>query len=301
MLVSKVCGAPFNATTEKENDKVAGVLHSQRAIAEITEMLRTSNVLHKSIAKINNAEDKNDLVQPHFGNKMLLLSGDYLLSRCFHELSCLRNQSVNLLISSALRDISEATTIGLWDKQDIAGPYKPLSIQKTIVFPDHLGSEPYNVTEALGYPRAEWTMRNLLGGATLLGKACQSVLKLAGHSMEIERLGFLFGKNVALAWQARLDQEAFLSESDGNFSLVSAPVMLHLERKPSSYKYIEDHRFDTSKINYDAFKTDIERGDGLKIAKLMQRSFALEALKILEQFPISSAKNALRSITNILI
>lgn len=74
---------------------------------------------------------------------------------------------------------------------------------------------------------------------SLLGKSCQGTLKLAGHPEELQQKGYLFGKHLALAWQACLDGEPFATGSTGQFSLVSAPVLFALQHNPSMYALIE--------------------------------------------------------------
>lgn len=62
-----------------------------------------------------------------FGNKIALLSGDYLLGNSCVELANLRNQEIVELISSALRDLAESEFIGIRDIQNIPLPYRPKS------------------------------------------------------------------------------------------------------------------------------------------------------------------------------
>lgn len=60
---------------------------------------------------------------------------------------------------------------------------------------DSLGNMP--LTPAL----QDWTRRNVLSAGSLLGKSCQGTLALAGHGIELQKQGFLFGKHLSLAWQ----------------------------------------------------------------------------------------------------
>lgn len=48
LLVSKAAGQ-CKSVSDLEQDKAAGVLHSQRALAEVTEMIRTSHLVHKGL------------------------------------------------------------------------------------------------------------------------------------------------------------------------------------------------------------------------------------------------------------
>lgn len=47
----------------------------------------------------------------------------------------------------------------------------------------------------------DWTRRNVLSAGSLLGKSCQGTLALAGHGVDLQKQGFLFGKHLSLAWQ----------------------------------------------------------------------------------------------------
>lgn len=72
------------------------IFDSQRALAEVTEMIRTGHLVHKGLVNIKPGtypenSEMNDMI---FGNKIALLSGDYLLSNSCSELAALRNQDV---------------------------------------------------------------------------------------------------------------------------------------------------------------------------------------------------------------
>lgn len=51
LLVSKAAGHSPDVP-EMDQDKSAGVLHSQRALAEVTEMIRTSHLVHKGLVNM---------------------------------------------------------------------------------------------------------------------------------------------------------------------------------------------------------------------------------------------------------
>lgn len=122
LLVSKAAGHSPEIP-DMEQDKAAGVLHSQRALAEVTEMIRTSHLVHKGLVNLPpQADASGDMM---FGNKIALLSGDYLLSNSCAELAGLRNQDLVELMSSAVRDLTEAEFVGPRDKQNNPLPAKP--------------------------------------------------------------------------------------------------------------------------------------------------------------------------------
>lgn len=138
-----------------------GILHKQRVLAEVTEMIRTSNLLHNSVLNINveNTEEFSDL---NFGNTLSLLTGDYLLSSSFRELAGLKNQEVNELVSACLRDFVEAEFIHPRDKQNRPLPAKPLSTPVSNAVPNEYSTAPLKVNEVLGDAKAEWILRHFL-------------------------------------------------------------------------------------------------------------------------------------------
>lgn len=86
------------------------------------------------------------------------------------------------LISTAVRDLTQAEFVARRDNQNFPIPSIPPK-------------------DSTGYALKEWTLLNIYSGGSLLGKSCQSALKLAGHNEEIQEEGYKFGKHLALAWQ----------------------------------------------------------------------------------------------------
>lgn len=170
LLISKA-GGMSRQFSNSDCDITAGILHSQRVLAEITEMVRTSNIIHKSI--LNLSTDDDTLEDLHFGNKLSLLTGDYLLSTSFKELAGLKCHEVNELVSTCLRDLVEAEFIHPRDEQNRPLPARPSKEQKDVSVPNHFDKELLEISEVLGNAKAEWTLRHLLGGASLLAKCCQ--------------------------------------------------------------------------------------------------------------------------------
>ena len=66
---------------------------SQRSLAEITEMIHTASLVHTGVVNLKElrVEDKDDM---EFGNKMAVLSGDYLLANASTGLASLENTKV---------------------------------------------------------------------------------------------------------------------------------------------------------------------------------------------------------------
>ncbi|XP_060518742.1 all trans-polyprenyl-diphosphate synthase PDSS2-like [Cylas formicarius] len=296
LLISKAGGLPKDVS-EIDKDIMAGILHSQRVLAEVTEMIHTSNILHNSILNISqNNPQYSDL---NFGNTLSLLSGDFLLSSSFKELAGLKNQEVNELVSACLRDLTEAAFIEPRDEQNRALPAKPLKMQTDIVIPNEFGTKPLKIKDVLGNAKAEWTLRHFLGTASLLAKCCQGALKLAGHSDNFQKLGYIFGKNMALAWKANEDLEAFQLNKDGIFDLVAAPVLFHLQHDPAFYDEILKGSQNIEDCDYKKMREMIHCGPALKLTQDLKQELVENSIEVLQQFSDSDARSALINIVKV--
>ncbi|XP_055535653.1 all trans-polyprenyl-diphosphate synthase PDSS2-like [Wyeomyia smithii] len=313
LLISKAAGhAP--SIPEMEQDKSAGVLHSQRALAEVTEMIRTSHLIHQGMINLQAMDDAGNNLsgdsETIFGNKMALLGGDYLLANACNQVANLRNQDLNMLISSAYRDLAESNFIGDRDEQNHPLPSKPESTVKGHSSPDcsiedlcfgdlQDNTQPMSVEKTVGNPEKEWSLRHVLGGGSLLGKSCQGALMLAGLPEELQTQGYLFGKHLSLAWQACIDLQPFLLSTlpmDAQFSLVSAPVLFHLEYDPSIYELIERGRTSVDNIDYQQLHQAIGTGPGLEKTKNLVKKHSHAAMQVLDRLQPSDARTALQNI-----
>lgn len=93
LLVSKSAG--LNIQPElMDQDASSGLLHSQRALAEITEMIRTSQLIHQGLVNLQHTDGSGTKLSSDseiiFGNKIALLGGDYLLGNACLQLAGLR-------------------------------------------------------------------------------------------------------------------------------------------------------------------------------------------------------------------
>lgn len=165
-----------------------GILDTQRSLAEITEMIHTAFVLHKGVMDLN-SEDKNnpeteDLL---YGNKMALLSGDYLLAKASSGLASLGNTYVVETMASSISDLMESRFM-LQDRLSSPDSDKPLTL-------------------------SDWESMTYKSGACLYAKSCKSALMLSGHSYALTRDAFNFGRYFGFLRQIRLDTGEQSSES----------------------------------------------------------------------------------------
>ncbi|XP_001660255.2 decaprenyl-diphosphate synthase subunit 2 [Aedes aegypti] len=312
LLISKTAGHTASVP-EMDHDRSVGVLHSQRALAEVTEMIRSSQLIHQGVINLqsmdnagNNLSGDSDMV---FGNKIALLGGDYLLAHASKQIASLRNQDLNMLMTSAYRDLAESAFIGESDDQNNPLPSKPETpagmnshecTLEELDFGDVRDNmEPMRIEGVMGHPEKEWSLRHVLGGGSLLGKSCHGALMLAGHPDELQKQGYLFGKHMSLAWQASIELQPFLLNQlplGATFSLVSAPVLFHLEYDPSVYELIEPGKNSIEDVDYSALHREIIRGPGLEKTRNLQKKHSLAAMNVLDRFPTTDAQTALQNI-----
>lgn len=281
---------------------IVGILHSQRVLAEVTEMIKMSNLIHKGVLNVKDDDAKTNVNDTlYFGNKIALLTGDYLLSNAFHDLANIKNHEVNCIISTAQRDLVEAEFLGDRDCQNRPIPCRPNkdADDHDYTFYDQFEDEPYDYTRALGDAKPEWTIRTLLCGGSLLAKACSSTLKLAGHDKYVRDNGHLIGKYFALAIQARQDRDV-IKNGAGEFSLISAPLMFQLKHDPCLYEEIERCSNNIDEINYDKLRKAILNGPGIEMTNALIVEIVDKAQRTLNLFEDTGARTALISITEAL-
>ncbi|XP_065591634.1 all trans-polyprenyl-diphosphate synthase PDSS2 isoform X2 [Cyrtonyx montezumae] len=105
LLISKAAG-PSTAELSFQHDMVSGIYSSQRSLAEITELIHTAFLVHRGIVNIGELKScDGPLKDMQFGNKMAVLSGDFLLANACTNLAQLQNTKVVELISSAIGDL----------------------------------------------------------------------------------------------------------------------------------------------------------------------------------------------------
>ncbi|KAL3282596.1 hypothetical protein HHI36_005771 [Cryptolaemus montrouzieri] len=290
LLVSKAAGINHKVA-EIERDITSGILHNQRVLAEITEMIKTGHNLHNGMMKIDDEDDNhNDL---RFGNKIALLSGDYLYSKSFQELAQLKNHSLNEIISTSLRDLAEAEFFRPRDSRRDILPHRPCIDKNLILSKTDPG--PYDLNKYMGNSREEWILRNLLNGVNLLAKSCKGALILGEHPEFLQDKAYIFGRSLALAWQANEETKPFLHKSFLPFTLVNAPVIFQLESDPDMYDLL-----DASEIDYETIRSRVIEGEGVEKTMNLQMEFVDDALEALEYFPESDARDSLVKIVRAL-
>ncbi|XP_026647997.1 all trans-polyprenyl-diphosphate synthase PDSS2 isoform X2 [Zonotrichia albicollis] len=207
LLISKAAG-PSTAELSFQHDMVSGIYSSQRSLAEITELIHTAFLVHRGIVNIGELKScDGPLKDMQFGNKMAVLSGDFLLANACTSLAQLQNTKVVELISSAIGDLVQG-----------------------IYYENSKSSEENCLTDDIGISR--WKEQVFLRHSALLAKSCQAAMELAKHSAEIQDMAFQYGKHMSMSHKLHSDLQPFVKETSNDtmaFSLNSAPAILHQE------------------------------------------------------------------------
>ncbi|XP_061722099.1 all trans-polyprenyl-diphosphate synthase PDSS2-like isoform X1 [Cydia pomonella] len=296
LLVSKAAGLNTRDYTEDQYD--SGILHSQRALAEIVEMKRTGHMIHKTMANLQEKEKFGDKFQDLLcGNKIVLLSGDYLLAKCLQHLGGLRNNEVTELISTGLRDLVEGDFLGERGPDNTPMPTKPKA--ENIVEPydweneynlEKLGSNSY-----LGQGKEEWVLRTMLQSGSILGKGCQGAMKLARRGEEMERNAYILGGHLALMWQLYLDIKDFFIHPH-SYSLVGAPIIMALWEYPSIYGHVWISKVERKPIEMKQLHYAVRSTRSMDyLTGLLDEELAA-ILKYSDRFPVEDAREALQNM-----
>ncbi|XP_033090646.1 decaprenyl-diphosphate synthase subunit 2 isoform X1 [Trachypithecus francoisi] len=207
LLISKAAG-PSSVNTSCQNyDMVSGIYSCQRSLAEITELIHTALLVHRGIVNLNELQSSDGpLKDMQFGNKIAILSGDFLLANACNGLALLQNTKVVELLASALMDL-------------IQGVYHENSTSKESYITDDIGI-------------STWKEQTFLSHGALLAKSCQAAMELAKHDAEVQDMAFQYGKHMAMSHKINSDVQPFIKEKTSDsmtFNLNSAPVVLHQE------------------------------------------------------------------------
>ena len=276
LLMSKTAGqSPDYLHSES---MISGIYPRQRSLAEIIEMINTANLIHKGVVNLAEVQPSDGSVQDmHFGNKMSVLSGDFLLANASTGLAELQNTSVVELISSAIGDLVEAEFLGTRD--EFGNPMLPSS----------------NIT------MNDWKRHTYLTSASLIAKSCKAALMLADHSDKMQDMAFEFGKHTALAHRLSEDLHPFVSQlEDGVIPNVQAtPSILYALSHADQAKKLG--LLDNPNVDAGLLRSVVKDSDAVDQTKQLLNDHGEKALEALHTFTPSDARLALENIVNAVI
>ncbi|XP_038410791.1 all trans-polyprenyl-diphosphate synthase PDSS2 isoform X6 [Canis lupus baileyi] len=262
--------------------KLVGTQHpllttaSQRSLAEITELIHTALLVHRGIVNLNELQSSDGALKDmQFGNKIAILSGDFLLANACNGLALLQNTKVVELLASALMDL-------------VQGVYHENSTS----------AKENHITEDIGI--STWKEQTFLSHGALLAKSCQAAMELAKHDADVQDMAFQYGKHMAMSHKINSDLQPFIKEKTSDsvtFNLNSAPVVLHQEflGRDLWMKQIGEAQ-EKGRLDYAKLRETIKAGKGVTSAIDLCRYHGNKALEALESFPPSEARSALENI-----
>ncbi|KAJ8289496.1 hypothetical protein GJAV_G00001990 [Gymnothorax javanicus] len=277
LLVSKAAGPSAAAADLLQQDMVSGIYPSQRNLAEITELIHTAFLVHRGIVDLKEwTNSDGPLKAMQFGNKMAVLSGDFLLANACTGLAQLNNTKVVELISSAIGDL----VMGIYDENSSSAEE---------------GSPVDDIT------MASWEEQTFLSHGSLLAKSCQAAMELAKHDKQAQAVAFQYGKHMSLGHKLNSDLLPFVKGTAGDpvsFSLNSAPVVFHRHMigRDSWLQQLQQTTTIGRQLDYSKLLRTIQAGKGLSAAVDLCRYHGNKALEAIECFPPSDARSALENM-----
>lgn len=279
LLLSKAAGPSHAASGLMDQDMVSGIYPSQRNLAEITELIHTAFLVHRGIVNLKEWRvSDGPLKDMQFGNKMAVLSGDFLLANACTGLAALDNTKVVELISSAIGDV-------------VQGLY----------YENYHNTEESSSND--GIDVATWEEQAFLSHGALLAKSCQAAMELAKHDKESQRLAYKYGKHLSLGHKLNSDLQPFVKSSVGeqvSFSLSAAPVVFHrrMVGEERWQQQLQEVKTARNQLDYSKLLAAVKSEKGVSSAVDLCCYHGNKALEAIQAFPSSEARSALENIAS---
>ncbi|XP_006799437.1 decaprenyl-diphosphate synthase subunit 2 [Neolamprologus brichardi] len=276
LLLSKAAGPSHAASDLLAQDMVSGIYPSQRNLAEITELIHTAFLVHRGIVNLKEWTDSDGpLKDMQFGNKMAVLSGDFLLANACTGLAQLNNTKVSYeMCSMCLFDVTQTIIVktaenGLTDGIDVAA----------------------------------WEEQTFLSHGALLAKSCQAAMELAKHDKESQRLAYKYGKHLSLGHKLNSDLQPFVKSRVGeplSFSLTAAPVVFHRQimGRETWHHQLQQAKTLRNQLDYSKLLAAVKSEKGVSTAMDLCCYHGNKALEAIQAFPSSEARSALENIAS---
>ncbi|VEU21870.1 DEKNAAC102843 [Brettanomyces naardenensis] len=313
---------PFEQSVDvKRLDEENGILPRQRRLAEITEIIHTSSLLHDDVIDIADSRRGRPSGNIAFTNKMSILAGDFLLARASVALSRLRNNEVTELMSTAIANLVEGEFMQLkntvlqphLNEIDNAGETKripeptgrvPLKVPEyTLQQPVSISHEE-NVSAAFEY----YLHKTYLKTASLMSKSARSAAVLSGCNDELIDHCYNFGRNLGLCFQIVDDMldyttnEEILGKPAGadlKLGLATAPVLYAWQIKPEIGPLIARKFSEPGDI--EIARAAVVEADGVSKTKKLAEKYRDAALEHLRCLPESDSRSALEFLANAVV
>nr|WPS94666.1 hexaprenyl-diphosphate synthase [Naematelia aurantialba] len=265
------------------------ILPTQRRLASITEMIHVASLLHDDVIDSSPLRRGAPSAPATFGNKLSILSGDFLLGRASVALARLGSREVVELLATVIANLVEGEVMQL----------RATSAPETT--PSRKGFE-------------EYMRKTYLKTASLMAKSARASVILGGCGTGPAREGewvkdvaYGYGRNLGIAFQLIDDALDYLPDSstlgkpssgaDLRLGLATAPALFAWESNPAMGPLILRKFSDPGDV--DAARAMVARSSGLERTVDLARQFAAEARRAVERLPRESeATEQLRRLTD---
>ncbi|RSH78155.1 coq1 putative hexaprenyl diphosphate synthase [Apiotrichum porosum] len=260
------------------------ILPTQRRLASIVEMIHVASLLHDDVVDASDLRRGEPSAPAAFGNKLSILSGDFLLGRASVALSRLGSGEVVELMATTIANLIEGEVLQL---RATANP----------------ATEP----TAAGFE--EYMRKTYLKTASLMAKSARSAVLLGGCTANetawVKDVAYGYGRNLGIAFQLVDDMLDYLpasadlgkpgSGADLRLGLATAPALFAWEEFPELGPLIM-RKFEGPGDTEVALDL-VGRSRGMQRTADLARTFASEARALVELLPQSAARDALVGLT----
>lgn len=161
------------------------ILPTQRRLASITEMIHVASLLHDDVIDASSLRRGTPSAPSTFGNKLSILSGDFLLGRASVALARLGSREVVELLATVIANLVEGEVMQL-----------------------RATSEPEKAPTAKGFE--DYMRKTYLKTASLMAKSARAAVVLGGcgsvngEGTWVKDVAYGYGRNLGIAFQVSL-------------------------------------------------------------------------------------------------
>nr|XP_020477637.1 decaprenyl-diphosphate synthase subunit 2 [Monopterus albus] len=208
------------------------------------------------------------------GNKMAVLSGDFLLANACSALAQLNNTKVVELISSAIGDLVQG------------------------IYYENLSNTEEN-RRTNGIDVASWEEQMFLSHGALLAKSCQAAMELAKHNKEMQMLAYKYGKHLSLSHKVSLSDLLTKHHLPQKLGFGGSLRNLgHLADIHSLFSLLNKAKTSRNQLDYSKLLAAVKSEKGVSSAVDLCCYHSNKALEAIQAFPSSEARSALENIAS---
>ncbi|KAJ4347074.1 uncharacterized protein N0V89_011010 [Didymosphaeria variabile] len=253
------------------------ILPSQRRLAEITELIHTSSLLHDDVIDHSVSRRSAPSANIEFGNKMAVLAGDFLLGRASVALARLRDPEVTELLASVIANLVEGEFMQL--KNTASDERNPVWTENALTY---------------------YLQKTYLKSASLISKSCRAAAILGGSSQDVVEASYQYGKNIGLAFQLVDDMLDYTisgeelgkpAGADLELGLATAPLLFAWKDNKSLGKLVGRKFSEAGDVQ--KARDIVSSSSGLEQTRALAQEYVDKAIESIAFFPDSDAKDGL--------